>query len=287
MQLRHFDNPQQFLDYAEPFLLAREAEHNLILGLVYTLIHDPSIYSQYYLAAAEDFGKLVLLAIRTPPHNLIISHVTDAKALTLLANDVHSIYGGILTGVIGTVPIGKMFADLWQITAGKPYHLNMRERIYQLSQVKPVTDIPGAFRMATPADRLLLIQWIAAFRQEAMAVVDNSDVPQVVDRYFTSETRKMYLWEHNGEVVSMAGRGGLTPNGARIGPVYTPPEYRKQGYASACVAALSQLQIDSGRKFCFLYTDLNNPTSNHIYQAIGYEPVCDVDEYRFKILMNS
>ena len=63
--------------------------------------------------------------------------------------------------------------------------------------------------------------------------------------------------------------------------MYTPPEFRGRGYASACVAAASQAQLDAGRRFCFLFTDLANATSNHIYQEIGYEPVRDVEVYRF------
>ena len=75
--------------------------------------------------------------------------------------------------------------------------------------------------------------------------------------------------------------GGRTPNGTRVGPVYTPPEHRGHGYASALVAAASQAQLDEGIQFCFLFTDLANPTANHIYQAIGYEPVSDIDVYVF------
>ena len=77
------------------------------------------------------------------------------------------------------------------------------------------------------------------------------------------------------------GVGGLTPHGIRVGPVYTPPEQRGRGYASNLVAEVSQLQLDAGRTFVFLFTDLANPTANKIYQAIGYEPVNDVDEYDF------
>lgn len=64
--------------------------------------------------------------------------------------------------------------------------------------------------------------------------------------------------------------------------MYTPPERRGRGYASNNVAAASQAQLDSGLRFLFLYTDLSNPTSNRIYRDIGYQPVCDVDEYRFE-----
>jgi predicted GNAT family acetyltransferase len=79
----------------------------------------------------------------------------------------------------------------------------------------------------------------------------------------------------------MAGYAGPTPNGIRVGPVYTPPHLRGRGYASACVAALSQELLDTGHKFCFLFTDLLNATSNHIYQVIGYQPIVDVDMYQF------
>ena len=79
----------------------------------------------------------------------------------------------------------------------------------------------------------------------------------------------------------MAGCTGWTPRGVRINAVYTPPQSRRRGYASACVAALSQLLLGAGRQFCFLFTDLANPTSNRIYQQIGYRAVCDVDEYAF------
>jgi predicted GNAT family acetyltransferase len=80
----------------------------------------------------------------------------------------------------------------------------------------------------------------------------------------------------------MASATEATQNSSRIGPVYTPPEYRKKGYASACVATLSQQLLNQGYQACYLYTDLANPTSNHIYKTIGYQPVCDWNIYQFK-----
>jgi predicted GNAT family acetyltransferase len=79
----------------------------------------------------------------------------------------------------------------------------------------------------------------------------------------------------------MGGYGGSTPNGARIGPIYTPPELRRRGYASALTADLTQMLLYRGSRFCFLFTDLANPTSNSIYQQIGYRPVADVDQWSF------
>ena len=90
-----------------------------------------------------------------------------------------------------------------------------------------------------------------------------------------------------GDVVSIAGWGGATPNGIRIGPVYTPPELRRHGYATALTADLSQSLLDGrlfdgGRRFCFLYTDLANPTSNAIYERIGYVRAAESAEILFE-----
>jgi hypothetical protein len=89
------------------------------------------------------------------------------------------------------------------------------------------------------------------------------------------------LWEDE-EPVSLAGWGGRTPNGIRIGPVYTPPEHRRRGFGSAVTAEVSARQLAAGRRFCFLYTDRANPTSNKIYMDLGYEPVCDSVYYAFE-----
>ena len=96
----------------------------------------------------------------------------------------------------------------------------------------------------------------------------------------TLQQRTAYIWQHEVPV-SIACGGGITPNGASINMVYTPPEYRKKGYSSACVAALSQTLLNQGYKYCFLFTDLANSTSNHIYQSIGYQPVNDWYDYSF------
>lgn len=74
---------------------------------------------------------------------------------------------------------------------------------------------------------------------------------------------------------------GETPNGVRVGLVYTPAELRRRGYATSCVSRLTQLLLDSGKKYCCLYADLANPASNRIYEKVGYRPVCDGEFWRF------
>jgi hypothetical protein len=157
----------------------------------------------------------------------------------------------------------------------------MAQRIYRLSELRPVTGVSGRPRAATEKDRSLLIDWVRAFRDEVLPEDAKAPPPEAtVDARLGHGAGAFMLWE-DGEPVSLAGWGGETPNGVRVGPVYTPPEHRRRGYASAVTAAVSAERLGAGRSFCFLYTDLANPTSNRIYTNIGYEPVCDSIDYSF------
>lgn len=108
-----------------------------------------------------------------------------------------------------------------------------------------------------------------------------TDRNRVIDHRLPDRHAGLVPWEHEGAPVSLAGFAGPTPHGVRVGPIYTPPAERRRGYASPLVATLSQRLLDGGRRFCFLYTDLSNPTSNRIYTDVGYEPVCDVNVFAF------
>jgi hypothetical protein len=175
------------------------------------------------------------------------------------------------------------FAEAWRDLTGQSFHKRMAERLYRLDKVTPPSGVPGQMRRAVESDRDLLARWLREFQLEAFGEADDESVERNVRNILTlpPEYRGVHLWEDPGPV-SFTGYGGLTPNSMRIGPVYTPREFRGKGYASACVAAVSQHLLDSGRKFCTLFTDLANPTSNKIYMRIGYEAVCDVDEYKFE-----
>ena len=132
-------------------------------------------------------------------------------------------------------------------------------------------------------DRPLLVRWWGEFGVEALGALEQDDEQngRSVDHRLTAPGNGIALWEVDGEPVCAVGYGSPTPTGVRIGPVYTPPAHRGRGYASALTAHVSTEQLAGGRSFCFLYTDLANPTSNKIYAAIGYRRVCDSIQYAF------
>ncbi len=283
MQIRCFDSAAGFYQYVEPFLLEREAEHNRLLNRISGLTHQADgNRPQPYLAVVEHSGQIVAVALGRLRHNFILSSIPPEwmdEVIQVLARDLNRLYG-TLPGVYAPAPISHAFAQHWHTLTGQPCHLSLSERIFQLEKVIPVQGVPGHLRRATFADHNLLIGWLRDFYRDTANMKDVASLEQTLSNYFTSDERGFYLWETD-RGVSMAICAGPTPNGMRIKGLYTPPECRRQGYASACVAALSQLMLDSGRRYCFLFINLNDHISNRISQRLGYYPICDADEYTF------
>jgi hypothetical protein len=286
MQLRRFDNIKEFWQYAQNYLLEYEAEHNVLLGVVHTLLHYPERYPESpYLAVCTSRNSegtaqtdnILGIAIRTPPNKLLLSKVQDLKALKLIAQDLQQEQ---ISGVNGLVAEVESFVQDWQTFTGQSYRREIEMRLYQLTQVKAVGTVSGYLRLATQSDRPLLLQWFTAFNSEIDLVTN--DVIDAIQRKVDVELKRqsIYIWEDKAPV-SMVGGRQFSPTAARIAAVYTPPEYRRKGYATASVAALSQKLLDQGCDRCFLFTDLANPTSNRIYQQVGYCPICDWHEYSF------
>jgi len=273
-----------FLAAAHAFLAAREAENNLLFGIVSQIRSAPELYGDpppAFATVHDRAGDIAAATLRTPPWNQVLSWVDDLGAVDALAIELSD---DRLPGIVGPSEAVRRFAERTSALTRRRWHRAMAERTYRLERVvPPQRPVSGRWRFAEPRDRDTLIRWLGDFHDEATPHQPRPDDPGVVvDRWIARRHRSLYLWEDGGRIVSLAGVGGETPNGIRIGPVYTPPGDRDHGYASAITAAASAHQLASGRRFCFLFTDLANPTSNRIYRAIGYEPVCDMDALAFE-----
>jgi hypothetical protein len=280
MKLNHFKEVSQYYEHVKSYLLQHEAHHNLIFGILDGLINQPERFKHSpYLVTVEEDNGLLAVALWTPPRKLVLSRCLHPHALKVIAQDFQA-RQAVIPGVMGLVDEALAFAQAWQAITNQSYCQGLQLRVYQLETVQPIAKANGYFRQATHTDRNVLIEWVQAFSQEALdEATEYDEAEQIVERYLRKGS--LYLWQDQVPVAT-AGYTGATPNGIRVNFVYTPPKYRRQGYASSCVAALSQTLLAQGRKYCFLFTDLANPTSNRIYQAIGYEPICDVDEYTFQ-----
>jgi predicted GNAT family acetyltransferase len=286
MQLTTYERAEQFLSKAQAEMEKQEVRNSLPLGIALNLQKQSDYYTRQrpYLATVEDGTKLVAAAVMTPPHNLLVAsdYPEEHEAFTLLAQDLHT-NGWPMPGVLGAAEVALSFAQIWQQLTGQAYREDIRERVFELTQVIPPRPGPGHLRAATLADTELVLEWTLAFMKEAVPNEPKGD-PEERRQSWTRriEHGSIYLWElEDGKIVSLAATTRPVTKVISIGPVYTPPEQRGKGYASRCVAALSQLMLDSGWERCSLFTDLANPTSNSIYQQIGYQPVCDFNLYLF------
>lgn len=267
-----------FARIALPYLAKREALNNLALGVLDGVA--TGAYGDAVLVAAEDeSGDLAALALRTPPHPLLLpAGCRDDARLRLLAwlaeNDPD------LPGINGPLPETEAVARWWEAHTGRRLERRMHQGIYRLRSVTSARRAAGSARLVEARDRESVTAWLAAFLEEAVG--ERSADPDALYASFTSGTvRRLFVWEdERGEVVSIAGRAGRTPTGARISAVYTPPALRGRGYAEALVAAVSRRELDDGARQCFLYTDLGNATSNALYERIGYVRVGEAGEFR-------
>jgi predicted GNAT family acetyltransferase len=271
---------EAFLELAGAYLESHEAEDCLMLGIAGNLRRGTLVLDEPPLLAVVVDGEAgngaVAAALRTPPYDLVVSMAEDLEAIDALASALN---GEALPGVSGPRDSAARFAQRWTADAGRHWTRSMAERVFRLTAVHPPRAANGRMRLADRDDRNLLIAWIDAFELEALGKAEDTEAS--VDRWIARVGRSFWLWEDADVRVSLCGAGGETEHGIRIGPVYTPPEHRGHGYASNLVAGVSQLQLDAGRRFVTLFTDLANPTSNHIYQEIGYEPVIDFDKLEF------
>jgi uncharacterized protein len=275
MRLEEHADAAAFLEAAAPVLDADEARHNLIYGICSTLVDAPHAYPKAYLWTVEEDGRPLAAAVLTPPFNIVVAQPRVDDGLSFLARRLRDRIE--LPGVTGAIPEVDVFADAW----GSGRRLRMRQGIYAARKVAS-PDVSGAARKAVPADREVVVGWLRAFEGEALPDdAPHLDLEGAFERRVGSDAAGFFLWEDEGEPVSLCGCGGRTPHGVRIGPVYTPPERRGRGYGSAVTAHVTREQLGAGRDYCFLYTDLANPTSNKIYVNIGYERVCDSAEYAF------
>jgi predicted GNAT family acetyltransferase len=277
MRLHRTADAATFLQMAGDFLTEREAERNLALSIARECIDDPGRYpGPNYFAAVEGAHGIEGVALMTPPYRVQVV-VEPGPAITLVVDDLAGAEWHV-SGVTGPEATTKAFATAWAEQCGARLASRRRLRAFELTVVTQAPLVPGEFRLAGPGDLPIIETWYRAFEAEADPSVGEPRAAELGARAL--HAGRVFLWDHN-RPVSQAAITGTTPRGVRIGMVYTPPEHRRRGYATALVGALSQRCLADGRSFCCLFTDLANPVSNAIYPRVGYRPVTDFEEIDF------
>ncbi|GAA0605819.1 GNAT family N-acetyltransferase [Virgibacillus siamensis] len=282
MEIRFELSLDYYITHVEPLLLKKEASNNLMLGILKRIKQDPDAHENgYFLGIAEQDDEAVFAFMQTPPNNWILAAV-DHVSNDVIENVAAFIFNkrAAVPGVLGPVEKADVFTNEWERLTNIESSIHMKQLIYRMDEINPLPTVQGELRHATEDDCALVKSWLVQFGEEANEPLSNAYAEQLASSFIGKYS--MYLWEVDGVPVSMANQSRKTENGATINAVFTPDEFKRNGYATAVVAGLSSKLLAEGSSFCSLYTDLDNPDSNSIYRKIGYKEVGKSIVYEFK-----
>jgi RimJ/RimL family protein N-acetyltransferase len=272
--------PQPFLTRAEPLLKSDPFSTNVITTVTTRIASGavPNNDENLWHTIEGEHGQVIGVAMHTPPHHMFLSRM-PRDALTVLAHEIDD-RGREVSGVNGASESTAAFAKAWEAITGHSSRVDRATRMYRLVDlVWPEAVLGGAYR-AESTESDMVAEWFAEFHDEAQPDAPVDDWTGMAQRRI--ESGDVHLWRAQGVPVALAAVSGAPVGVARVGPVYTPPSFRRNGYGSGVSAAATAAALGLGAQHVVLYTDLANPTSNSIYQAIGYRPDHDAEERSFQ-----
>jgi len=240
----------------------------------------------HWYAVARDGEAVVGVAMRTAPfepHPLFVMPMPEPAARGL-ADLLHA-RGERVEGVNGALPAARVLADETARLTGGSVRVVMHTRLFELGELTPPPAPPGILRPVTEDEAGLALGWFRAFHADADEQAGRRagdghgetsfDLDDVLVRV---RGERLWFWDDGGPV-HLTGCNVPAYGVVRVGPVYTPKQHRGRGYAAAAVAEVSRRIVDGGDRAC-LFTDQANPTSNRLYEALGYRRVVDMANLR-------
>lgn len=288
MRIEVTRDPRQFAERAQRFLASRIERNILATGLdgvlasagasVSTAGDSARTRSIFAIGCEPDSGEVVAAAIRTPPWPLLATGIDDATTAGELL-ELWLSEDPDLAGVNAELATARVLSEAWIAMTGGTTECLQEQAFHALTEVSdPPRPASGTLRVATAADRDLVLEWAAAFSAEDGGTLSpGKALTLAVDREL--EAGHQFIWD-DGQPVSCLHHSTEVAGAVRIRGVYTPPGFRSRGYASSAVATLSRRLLERGAGHCVLNTDLANPTSNKIYAQLGYVRVADFERYR-------
>ncbi|MGP4106226.1 GNAT family N-acetyltransferase [Virgibacillus sp. L01] len=265
----------------ESLLMEREASNNLMLGILDRLANDSDSYKEgFHLGLVEQNGETIYAFMQTSTNNWILADVGNVHN-NVIRQVAAFLYNRnvVVPGVLGPTEKAEIFKKEWERLTQLQATIEMKQLIYQLDQLNEISETKGELHEAKPKDRTLVKKWLMQFGVAVSENISEEDADQMAQSFISNRT--IYFWVVEGNPVSMVNRSRKTKNGATLNAVFTPEEYKRNGYATATVAKLTEKLLKDGFKFCSLYTDQANSTSNSIYKKIGYYEVASSIVYTF------
>lgn len=281
MEFVQYDDAERFAEVAEPIIAKNEDVFSLFFGILQAI--KAGKYENPFMAVVSDGEDVLALLQMTPPHPMNLIIVDEGKRHETIDFVIQELRGNSIAvpSVISVKEWAVLFADRWEEQTGESQRLLMDQGLYRLDEVDESLEMsPGNWRFATDADAPLIEKWFALFEEDTN--LDRTPPEIITERVAAFlDAREVFLWEDEGKVVSMMKKSRPTTNSVTVSLVFTPREERKKGYARTMVAQGSK-ELLKDYRFCVLYTDMMNPTSNKIYKEIGYKHITDSIHIGFK-----
>lgn len=274
MEVRFHESSEEFRTVAEPFYGRDPVGHTIELTVLRGALPDDSL-----LLTVWDNSEIVGAAMQTPPYPLACNGI-PTHSVDLVAAEVATIRPD-LTGVRGDNQRAVAYADAWRAVTGRAGNVTVEERLYRLGMLAPPSAVDGVSRAVGDDDHAVLVDWVEQFFVETFSHSRDNQAGDEFVRTAKDKDDQFLLWIVDGLPVSMAMLRAPAAGVSRIGPVFTPMDRRGHGYASAITAAAAALALSRSVEEVVLFADLANPTSNGIYQKIGFEPVADSVRFEF------
>lgn len=284
--LEFHEDPATFLAAVGDWLAERPVESTVVASVTARLLRDglpgESPMPLWWLAVRDAAGEVVGAAMRTapfPPYAVYLLSMPD-EAAVLLARALHQ-RGETVGGANGALPAVQVFAEETVRLTGSSARVAEHMRLHELGELSPPKVPDGRLRIATEADTDLVLAWFDAFGVDAAEQAGHVDPhPMPIESRESTLRRiaagEVWLWEDpEGVPVHVTAFNPPSFGVARVGPVYTPGIHRGHGYAAIAVAEVSRMLTEAGDRVC-LFTDQANPTSNALYERLGYRPVVDM-----------
>lgn len=289
MELQFFEDPAEFLDVAGGRLAEQPVITTVLAGVAERIAQRRADGVPWpagvpcWFAVVCDRGEVVSAAMRTASFGAYPAYLLPMPddAARLLAQSLLE-RDEVVLAANGALPAVRTFCDQMARAAGRTTDVAQHTRLFELTRVVAPRPVEGRLRPATPDELELVASWYDAFMADADEQagrepgVSAHETPEADELQRRIDTGRIFVWDNaTGSPVNLTAASMPSYGVSRIGPVYTPREHRGRGYASAAVAAASAILLDNGERPC-LFTDQANPTSNKIYEAIGYERVVDM-----------
>lgn len=270
--IKHSD-ADSLLQDAEELLIKDETEHNLILGALASITNQRIIPKDPLFFSIHHNNEFLGCFLRTHSDRPILLSKMPPEACKFLAQSL-TLLNIRPNEVLAPLDSCTAFLGIWNSLTQSSSKTLMHQGVYQLNKLEPLNNSRGHTETATKVHSVIVKRFCLDFLNDCFPERTGNEHESQVMTQRHLDQQSMLLWKNEtGDIVAMAAKARESRNGATVSLVYTPPEFRGRGYGTAITHAVTKQLLASGKKFCNLFTDLSNPTSNSIYQKIGYQKV--------------